>query len=349
MIRIVSPDQAAINAAAQLLEQGKLVAFPTETVYGLGADAENPAAVAAIYSAKGRPSTHPVMVQLSLHADIHRWVEELSPAAEKLMQTFWPGPLTLILKRAPHIPAAVSGGQDTIGLRCPSHPVALALLAAFKQGQGGIAAPSANRFGHVSPTSAQHVVDEFSEIKPEPIACLLDGGQSDVGIESTILDMSRMESTGPVLLRPGQITSEQIAAVIGMLPASPDQAAPRVSGALDAHYAPRTPLVLVDTSELYGVMNALKSHHRKIALLSCVSAEIKQTENILAVKNLPSEADRYAHGLYASLRELDMAGADVILLESPPKNLAWQGIQDRLGRAAFDSLGVLHRLCSGAV
>lgn len=345
MIRIVSPDQAAINEAAQLLEQGKLVAFATETVYGLGADAENPAAVAAIYEAKGRPSNHPVIVHLSAHADIHRWAEDIPPAAEKLMQAFWPGPLTLILKRARHIPAAVSGGQDTIGLRCPSHPVALALLAAFKNGQGGIAAPSANRFGHVSPTSAQHVADEFGDINPQPIACLLDGGQSDVGIESTILDLSRMALKGPVLLRPGQITAQQIASVIDMLPGSPDQAAPRVSGALDAHYAPRTPLVLVATSELGNVMSALKKYQRKIALLSCASAEIRQSENIVAVKNLPADADRYAHGLYASLRDLDTAGAEVILLESPPQNLAWQGIHDRLKRAAFDSLGVLHRLC----
>ena len=170
-----------IARAAAALEAGQLVAFPTETVYGLGADAENPAAVASIYAAKGRPQDHPVIVHVAPGASLDYWTTEIPPQARQLADAFWPGPLTMILKRAPNIPDAVSGGQDTVGIRCPSHPVAIALLQAFKHGKGGVAAPSANKFGHVSPTTAQHVRDEFGD---DPrLASVLDGGQSDVGIE----------------------------------------------------------------------------------------------------------------------------------------------------------------------
>ena len=231
---------ANLKAAARLLERGELVAFPTETVYGLGADAENAQAVARIYAAKGRPPNHPVIVHLAPGADLSYWASDIPAVAQSLTQAFWPGPLTLILKRAAAIPAAVSGGQDTIGLRCPAHPVAQSLLRAFKNGKGGVAAPSANRFGHVSPTTAAHVISEFGSGADSPLAMVLDGGQSEVGIESTILDLSRMASHGPVLLRPGRITPEQIAAVIGIMPALPDAAAPRASGTLASHYAPAT-------------------------------------------------------------------------------------------------------------
>ena len=198
------------------------MAFPTETVYGLGADAENPAAVAAIYAAKGRPQDHPVIVHLAPGADLDYWAADIPAEARQLAAAFWPGPLTMILKRAAHIPAAVSGGQETVGLRCPSHPVAIALLQAFKGGRGGIAAPSANKFGNVSPTTAQHVRDEFGA--DGPVQVVLDGGASQVGIESTIVDLSRLASHGPVLLRPGQVSAEAIAAVIDQLPAAPDAA-----------------------------------------------------------------------------------------------------------------------------
>lgn len=215
---------ADIQQAATILESGGLVAFPTETVYGLGADAENPEAVARIYAAKGRPANHPVIVHLAPEADIAYWATEIPEQAHRLIAAFWPGPLTLILKRATHIPDAVSGGQDSIGLRCPSHPVAQALLRAFKKGKGGIAAPSANKFGHVSPTTAQHVLDEFGGGPGNLVECILDGGQSEVGIESTIVDLSRIATRGPVLLRPGRITAAQIAAVIGVLPVATDAA-----------------------------------------------------------------------------------------------------------------------------
>ena len=333
-------DAAAIKAAAALLEQGKLVALPTETVYGLGADAENPAAVAAIFAAKGRPSDHPVIVHLAAGADLSHWAVAIPPEAEKLTAAFWPGPLTLILKRAPAIPDAVSGGQDSIGLRCPSHPVAQALLQSFKNGQGGIAAPSANRFGHVSPTTAQHVLDEFGSDEHSPLACVLDGGQSEVGIESTIVDLSRMATHGPVLLRPGQISAAQIAAVICMTPAAPDAAAPRASGTLEAHYAPRTPVALVPTSELAEVTQALAQKGRSFVLMHCAST-VESQPALLAQRKLPSDPDGYAHALYACMRELDRLGSDIMLIEQPPADSSWQGVNDRLRRAAFDSTAVL--------
>ncbi len=341
MIRAGS-DPLSVQYAARMLEQGKLVAFPTETVYGLGADAENAAAVAAIFAAKGRPSNHPVIVHLAVGADLSHWAQSIPVEAEKLIAAFWPGPLTLILKRATQIPDAVSGGQDSIGLRCPAHPVTLALLAAFKNGQGGIAGPSANRFGHVSPTLAQHVVDEFGDDEHSPLACVLDGGQSEVGIESTILDLSRMDRVGPVLLRPGHITATQIVAVIGRNVALPDTAAPRASGTLEAHYAPQTPVALVAAAELVQITQALTQSGRRFALMLRVSAVSEETAAApLGQRRLPPDSDAYAHDLYASLRELDRLHSDIILIEQPPEDSRWQGINDRLRRAAFDSSGVL--------
>jgi L-threonylcarbamoyladenylate synthase len=333
-------DMAAIAAAARLLEAGELVAFPTETVYGLGADAENPAAVERIFAAKGRPSNHPVIVHLAPGADIARWAIDMPPEAQQLIDAFWPGPLTLIVKRAPAISAAVSGGQDSIGLRCPSHPVAQALLQAFKGGQGGVAAPSANRFGHVSPTTAAHVLAEFGAGQDSPLAAVLDGGQSEVGIESTIVDLSRMASHGPALLRPGRISAEQIAAVIGQWPGLGGAGAPRVSGALDSHYAPRTPVVLIDNADLAASIQRLRQKGRRIALISCGGA----ANGIAAHAALPDDAAGYAHRLYAALRDMDAAGADAILVERPPQDDAWLGINDRLRRAAFGSERVLERL-----
>ncbi|WP_151636618.1 L-threonylcarbamoyladenylate synthase [Noviherbaspirillum aerium] len=335
------PDQNAIDTAARLLEAGRLVAFPTETVYGLGADAENPEAVASIYAAKGRPSNHPVIVHLAPGADIGYWAQAIPEEAHKLIVAFWPGPLTLILKRAGHIPDAVSGGQDSIGLRCPSHPVAQALLHAFKGGRGGVAAPSANRFGHVSPTTAQHVRDEFGAADDGALACVLDGGQSDVGIESTIVDLSRMATHGPVLLRPGHIGAAQIAEVIGIEPGQPDAAAPRASGTLEAHYAPSTPVALIESSDCHQTVQQLEGKGKRVALIGYGDAL-----GIPALKAfaLPASADGYAHGLYAALRSADTAGADIILVEAPPREPAWQGVNDRLRRAAHDSKGVLERL-----
>lgn len=330
-------DQAAIAAAARALEQGALVAFPTETVYGLGADAENPAAVAAIYAAKGRPQDHPVIVHLAPDAPLSYWAADIPQEAQALAEAFWPGPLTMILKRAANIPAAVSGGQDTVGLRCPSHPVAIALLRAFKGGRGGVAAPSANKFGHVSPTLAQHVRDEFGA--DGSVALVLDGGASTVGIESTIVDLSRLATHGPVLLRPGHISAEAIAAVIDQLPAAPDAAAPRASGTLESHYAPHTPVAMQDSAVLRQTLAELSAAGRKLALIHY--SEMPATH---AALRLPATPEGFAHALYAALRAMDGQGADVILVEAPPQGGAWLGVNDRLRRAAHGSTGIVHGL-----
>lgn len=341
-----------IEQAAALLEAGGLLAFPTETVYGLGADAENPQAVANIYLAKGRPSDHPVIVHLAPEADLHDWAEAIPPQAWQLAAAFWPGPLTLILKRARHVPDAVSGGQDTVGLRCPSHPVAQALLRAFKGGKGGVAAPSANRFGNVSPTTAAHVRDEFgidaSGVDPAGlIAAVLDGGQSAVGIESTILDLSRMATHGPVLLRPGHISAAQIALVIGQLPTSADAGAPRASGTLEAHYAPNTAVAMQASSLLAGTLAALLAKGCKVALIhhSVIPHSSQPQADCLSV-HLPAQPEPYAYALYAALRAMDQAGADLILIEAPPSDAQWNGINDRLRRAAHASTGVLQQFLS---
>ncbi len=329
--------ETEIAAAARLLEQGELVALPTETVYGLGADAENEAAVAKIYAAKGRPQDHPVIVHLAPEADLGYWACEIPPEAQQLADAFWPGPLTMILKRAPHIPAAVSGGQDTVGLRCPAHPVAIALLQAFKGGKGGVAAPSANKFGNVSPTTARHVQDEFGA--DGTVAAVLDGGQSQVGIESTIVDLSRLATHGPVLLRPGQISAEAIAAVIDRMPAAPDAAAPRASGTLESHYAPHTPVAMQDSAALATTLGKLLAAGRKVALVHYSDFPPAHAE-----LRLPATPDGFAHALYAALRALDHTGAELILVEAPPNGPDWLGVNDRLRRAAHGSSGIVHGL-----
>ncbi len=327
----------AIKAAARLLEAGGLVAFPTETVYGLGADAENPQAVASIYAAKGRPSNHPVIVHLAPEADLSYWAAELPEHAKKLIAAFWPGPLTLILKRAAHISDAVSGGQDSIGLRCPSHPVAQALLREFKGGRGGVAAPSANKFGHVSPTTAQHVRDEFGE----ELSCILDGGQSEVGIESTIVDLSR---GGVALLRPGHISAERIEAVLGVKPVAPDAAAPRVSGALDSHYAPATPVAVVDAARLVEAISQWRAQGLRVV---SIQREWEGIAGAHATRGMPASPEGYAHDLYAALRAMDHAGGDVIAVEAPPLTEEWAGVNDRLRRAAFNGQSVVNLLNFG--
>ncbi|MGH8781034.1 L-threonylcarbamoyladenylate synthase [Paraburkholderia sp.] len=335
---VPSVSTADIEHAAALLDAGELVAFPTETVYGLGGDAESPQAVARIYQAKGRPANHPVIVHLAPHGDPSYWVEQLPPDALKLIDAFWPGPLTLILKRAAHIPSAVSGGQDSVGLRCPSHPVAQALLAAFaarRGGHGGVAAPSANRFGHVSPTTAQHVRDEFGGALH-----VLDGGPSDVGIESTIVDLSR---GFPALLRPGHVTPQDIANVLGEAPRLPDGSdatAPRASGTLKAHYAPQTPLALLPFDALEPLL-AARAEGERVALVARASragawASVDGVHFVAA----PEDPHAYARELYGLLRVLDRANVTRILIEKLPDTIEWIAVNDRLGRAAaaFEAL-----------
>jgi L-threonylcarbamoyladenylate synthase len=360
-------DDAAIASAARRLLEGGLVAFPTETVYGLGADAENPDAVAAIYAAKGRPANHPVIVHISPEADIHYWASSVPDEALVLMQAFWPGPLTLILPRAAHIPAMVSGGQDSVGLRCPSHPVAQVLLRAFAalkpNGQGGVAGPSANKFGQVSPTHASHVRGEFATLSDTELL-ILEGGASEVGIESTIVDVSRIgQGIGPALLRPGHISAEQIEAVLGGRLESPDQSAPRVSGSLKAHYAPRTPLTLLNRDDLLRQLEQLAGKQAATlgsqaipGLASTTVQHAMEPPATIQGRRLavvvfdtfpqPSDApyvdwyqastdpDAYARDLYALLRRLDQGAYSQILMERPPRAPAWQAVNDRIGRAA---------------
>lgn len=323
-----SPDSASaadIAAAARRLLAGELVAFPTETVYGLGADAENPQAVGRIYAAKGRPSNHPVIVHIAPQGDLSYWAAEVPTEARLLIDAFWPGPLTLILKRAPHIADTVSGGQDSIGIRCPSHPVAQALLAAFAagkpNGQGGVAAPSANKFGQVSPTRADHVRSEF----PDEVAAgmpVLEGGASEVGIESTILDLSRLDrGAGPVLLRPGHISAAQIEAVLGVQVFAPDAAAPcaalelasdaRLQAALQGRGLPPGKVVVVAYTPLPAAVDAR-----------------------IQWQQVPADPARYAQALYALLRDLDGQGFARIIVQAPPDSEAWHAVNDRIGRAA---------------
>ncbi|HRP97127.1 MAG TPA: L-threonylcarbamoyladenylate synthase [Rhodocyclaceae bacterium] len=329
---VVEPTAEAIQRAADLLRAGELVALPTETVYGLGADALNPAAVARIFAAKNRPADHPLIVHLPGIDHLPHWAAAIPTDALALARAFWPGPLTLILKREACVPDVVTGGQDTVGLRVPNHPVALALLRAF---DSGIAAPSANRFGRISPTTAAHVREELGE----RVAMVLDGGPCDVGIESTILDLSR---DTPVILRPGAISADDIAAVIGRRPllrgeaSTVDQRAePRVSGALAAHYAPTTPLRLVPAARLGETATALTGEGRRVAVLACTCSDPHDAR--LIWQAAPADPAAFAHDLYANLRRLDACGADVILAESVPETEQWQAIRDRLDRAATGS------------
>ena len=329
--------------AVQLLQDGELVAFPTETVYGLGADAANPEAVAKIFAAKGRPADHPLIVHLPGAGYLDRWARDIPAVAWELAEAFWPGPLTLILKRAPAVPHAVTGGQETVGVRVPSHPLALDLLRAYAQAGGGtghmcgIAAPSANRFGRISPTDAAHVREELGD----SVALVLDGGPCAVGIESTILDLSR-DDLPPRLLRPGHVTPEQIEAVIGVMPELPstmrsgnDSETPRVSGSLDAHYAPLTPMRVVPSKAVAAVLQDYASQGVAFGLLAYGRPPALVQPH--ALRCLPADPEGYARGLYAALRELDQAGNEVIVVEAIPAQPAWAAVADRMRRAECGS------------
>lgn len=325
----------AIDQAAQRLIDGGLVAFPTETVYGLGADAENPEAIAQIYAAKQRPTGHPLIVHLAPDADLEYWMGPVSQQARALADAFWPGPLTVIVPRAPHVPAAVSGGQPTIGLRCPSHPVARALLSRFAAlktgGQGGVAAPSANKFGHVSPTRAEHVRTEFPELD-ESRLLVLDGGPSAVGIESTIIDISAGASALPRVLRPGHILPAQIAEVLGVMPGGVHRASPQVSGTLKAHYAPRTPLILSKPQDLSAAIQSVYQPGKRLAAL--VFQRPAESTAVVDYLECDEDAAAYARALYGVLRSLDQKGYDTLIIEHPPETPEWRAVNDRLGRAA---------------
>ena len=324
--RIVAATPASIARAAEHLRAGDLVAFATETVYGLGADARNADAVHRIFAAKGRPSDHPVIVHVATIEQARRWTREFPDGARQLAAAFWPGPLTLILPRAAHVGDAITGGQDSVGLRMPSHPVANALLAAFAAlGGDGIAAPSANRFGHVSPTTAAHVEEDLGDA----VAMIVDGGACDVGIESTIVAFTEGK---PVLLRPGGIGIDALVRVLGSAPRSPDANAPRASGTLASHYAPHAPARLVRSVALLREITQRATIGERLAVLARTVARPAGFGG--AWTSAPTDVAGYAHDLYASLRALDQPGVTTILVESLPDDDAWLAVRDRLMRAA---------------
>jgi len=326
MAVLAGDDPAAIERAANRLAAGDLVAFPTETVYGLGARADDDDAVARIFAAKGRPADHPLIVHVAGIEAARHFAPEPGAAALALMAALWPGPLTVIVPRHPQRGAAAAGGQASIGLRMPGHAVALALLrACAARGVPGVAAPSANRYGRVSPTTAAHVADEFGAA-----LLVLDGGACAVGIESAIVDCTAAAPLAPALLRPGQLGRERIEAVLGVPLRERPADAPRAPGTLEAHYAPRAPVHLFDVDELA----------RRVAAAPAAAAQTVAVYSRLVPaagwrhRRMPDDAAAAAHELFAALRGFDEQGASVIWVERPPPLAAWEGVHDRLRRAA---------------
>ena len=331
----------SIAEAADCIKAGGLLGLPTETVYGLAADADNDAAVAQIFKAKGRPADHPLIVHVADAGAVAHYASAVPAFAKQLMQAFWPGPLTLILPRRPGVANAAAGGNPTIGLRCPSHPVAQALLRALQTiplNVWGLAAPSANQFGRVSPTTAAHVQGEFGDD-----LLILDGGACSVGIESTIIDCTRGV---PVLLRPGGITPEQIQTACGLKVLLKDELlakdapAPKASGTLESHYAPRARVRLMDAKALQAALDvlgtgSLADGNRTQPFLATYSRVKLKTSNAqILSRRMPDDAAAAAQQLFAVLRELDAYGVQLIWIESLPDSTDWDGVRDRLLRAA---------------
>lgn len=323
-----------VARAAGVLQSGGLVAFPTETVYGLGALARRPAAVARIFAAKGRPADHPLIVHLPSVDHLDRWAVEVPDDARRLADAFWPGPLTLVLRRAPDVPDGVTGGRDTVGVRVPAHPVALALLEAVDD---GVAAPSANRFGHVSPTTAAHVVADLGAA----VDLVLDGGPCAVGLESTIVDVS---GAAPEILRPGGVSAERLAEVLGVPLASwGGQGPARAPGMLAAHYAPRARVVVVERPEdvlgalavagegaVPGAVLGVLAPASLAALLDQVEAEVVELEPA-------GPPERFAAVLYDRLRQADRLGLAALVVVAPPAVGIGVAVRDRLARAEVGS------------
>ena len=315
-----------IQAAATLLRAGETVAFPTETVYGLGADASNPLAVRNIFEIKGRPNYHPLIVHIAEASQLPAWARSIPDAAWRLAAAFWPGPLTLILQRSSQVPNEVTGGQDSVGLRVPDHPVATGLLRAFG---GGIAAPSANRFGQISPTTAQHVYDKLGS----RVGMILDGGPCRIGVESTIVSLMHGQA---VLLRPGGLPVEAIEDILNkkILLAQPITSKVRASGMLDSHYAPATPIEIHPADELWHRAHQLATLGYKVAVLNLNNDNEYVDSGGITSFQMPLLADEYGRELYATLHRVDHASFDHILAEAPPATQEWVAINDRMRRAA---------------
>ncbi len=323
-------DSQAILEAARRIQAGQLVGFPTETVYGLGADASNDEAVAGIFAAKGRPADHPLIVHLADAAQVLDYASSVPPFADRLVQAFWPGPLTVILPRKDGVAAAAAGGQNSIGLRCPAHPVALAFLKACHT---GVAGPSANRFGRISPTTAQHVQQEFGDA-----LLVLDGGPCKLGIESSIVDCTRGR---PVLLRPGVLTRAQLEAACGEPVLDKDKLqqgdsalgnAPRASGTLAAHYAPNAKVRLMDADAIQTALDLMGADAAHIAVYARAILRIQSAQ--VLYRRMPDDALATAQQLFAVLRDFDAEGVKLIWIEHPPATAEWDGVRDRLARAA---------------
>jgi L-threonylcarbamoyladenylate synthase len=323
-------DPQAILEAARRIQAGELVGFPTETVYGLGADASNDRAVAGIFAAKGRPAEHPLIVHVADASQVLDYASSVPPFAARLMQVFWPGPLTVILPRREGVAAAAAAGQHSIGLRCPAHPVALAFLKACHT---GVAGPSANRFGRVSPTTAQHVNQEFGDA-----LLVLDGGPCAVGIESSIVDGTRGR---PVLLRPGVLTRAQLEAACGEPVLDKDELqqadaalgrAPRAPGTLAAHYAPNARVRLMDAGAIQTALDLLGADAAHIAVYARAIVRIQSAQ--VLYRRMPDDALATAQQLFAVLRDFDAQGVKLIWIENPPATSEWEGVRDRLARAA---------------
>lgn len=323
----------SIAQAAQALRSGTLVGLPTETVYGLAANANDDAAVAAIFAAKGRPSDHPLIVHVANAQALPHFASDVPAFAQALVNAYWPGPLTVILPRRAGVAQAATGGQNSIGLRCPAHPVAQALLAACAADHPttppvwGLAAPSANRFGRLSPTTAAHVQAELGNE-----LLVLDGGPCAVGIESTIVDCTRGM---PVLLRPGAITAAQIAATCGMpvrYPEDMDSATPRASGTLEAHYAPAAKVRLMTGKDIQTGLNLMGSDAANMAVYA--RTPMRSASSRVLIRRMPDDAAAAAQQLFAVLRDMDTQGVRLIWVEAPPDTPDWDGVRDRLERAA---------------
>ncbi|MEP6790075.1 MAG: L-threonylcarbamoyladenylate synthase [Ramlibacter sp.] len=321
---------ASLQQAVKTLTAGELVGFPTETVYGLGADAGSDAAVAKIFAAKSRPADHPLIVHVADSAGVAHFAAEVPQFAQRLMQAFWPGPLTVILPRRPGVAAAAAGNQTSIGLRCPAHPVAHALLAACARAMPpvhGLAGPSANKFGRVSPTSARHVQAEFGDA-----LLVLDGGACRVGIESAIVDCTR---AAPVLLRPGMLSRLEIEAACGQPLREADELgseAPRASGTLESHYAPNARVRLMDAKALQAALDLLGPDAAHIAIYS--RAILSTASPKVLRRRMPDDAAETARQLFAVLREFDAQDVRLIWVETPPAATEWEGVRDRLQRAS---------------
>lgn len=310
-----------VNQAVKILKQGGLVGMPTETVYGLAGDANNPDALRKIFQVKQRPIHHPLIVHVADISQLFVWATHLTPMALQLAHAFWPGPMTLILSKAPDVSDLITGGQETIGIRIPRHPVALALLHQFGS---GLAAPSANRFGHISPTTAEAVREELRN----EVDMVLEGGQSDVGVESTIIDVSGDE---PRILRPGMVSVADIETVLARPISMKKEDAPRVSGSLESHYAPMTPTQLIQRE------NFSKLEQIDFPSVLLVRAAVILQNPRIEIVTMPAEPKNYAHDIYQTLRELDKKGFKKIFIELVPDTMAWDAVRDRLKRACSNA------------